>query len=338
MTWDKAVADLVRRYLFAVEQDLPRRLRSDVTRELRTLIEDKLEDRAQRLGQPIDTALTGYVLQEIGRPEEVARRYDSAPQYLVGPRFYPAFMKIAKIGLLGLALLVVFATVLGRLASGAGPSSLVAWDTLWRLLALYYQSALSLFAQAVLVLAILERLLPGQPAARLREWNPHDLPAVPESELARVALVGSVVDLCLTLLAAIILNLFPQWVGVIMVTNGKAALMPLSEFGIRLPLLSIDLWLALSVALTLTVLMRRRWTSVTRWGRVALGLFGAFVVFQIAAASTLHAPAAVPALGPAVRPLAWLITLLPVLALYVPLAHVVQLIRQRPSRAVSEPR
>jgi hypothetical protein len=327
MTWDKAVTDLVRRYLFAVEQDLPRRLRSDVTKELRTLIEDKLEDRAERLGQPVDTALAGYVLQEIGKPGEVARRYDPAPQYLVGPRFYPAFMKIARIGLVGLAVMVLFTTVLGHISSTTGQASLVTLGTLWHLITLYFQLAVTLFGEAVIILAILERTLPGRAAARAREWNPHDLPEAPESELDKVSVIGSVVDVCLTLLVLILLNVFPQWVGVIMVTDGKPSLVPLTDFGLRLPLLAINLWLALAVALKLLVLTQRRWSAVTRWAQVGLGLFGAVIVFQIVARTTLHAPPGVPGFEHALRPLAWLLTISPLFALFAPLTHVVQLIR-----------
>jgi hypothetical protein len=58
MTWPKDVNDLVERYLWAVREELPRRLAEDVTRELRTLIEDKLADRAQALGTPVDLRAT----------------------------------------------------------------------------------------------------------------------------------------------------------------------------------------------------------------------------------------------------------------------------------------
>jgi hypothetical protein len=45
MTTDKTT-DLIDRYLYAVSQELPRGQRDDITRELRTLIEDKLEEQS----------------------------------------------------------------------------------------------------------------------------------------------------------------------------------------------------------------------------------------------------------------------------------------------------
>jgi hypothetical protein len=104
---------------------------------------------------------------------------------------------------------------------------------------------------------------------------------------------------------------------------------------VQLPLLTINVWLALAVALKLLVLAQRRWTAVTRWAQVGLGLFGAVIMAQIVAGTTLHAPAGVPKIERALRPSAGLMTLLPILALLAPLTHVVRLIRARSSNSTA---
>jgi hypothetical protein len=330
MTRDKAVTDLINRYLFAVGEGLPRALGADVTRELRTLIEDKLEDRAQTLGKPIDTALATYVLREIGEPGEVARRYDPSPQYLVGPRFYPAFIRIAKIGLVGLAIMLLFTTALTHALSPNGAKTLFSLTTVARLLGLYFQIAIMLFAEAVIILAIIERTKLGQQATRPREWDPHDLPEMPEVEEDRVSVAGVAVDVCLTVLFGVWLIFFPQWVGVVMVTRDSQPIwVKLTEMGVHLPLVAITVWLVLALALKLIVLGQRRWTKPTRWAEVGLGIAGAAIVFEIAARSSLHAPAAAPGFGVALQVLGSLLYVVPFALLIAPLIRLSGLIRGR---------
>jgi len=330
MTRDKAVTDLIDRYLFAVGEELPRALAADVTRELRTLVEDKLEDRSRALGRPIDAALAGYVLQEIGEPGEVARRYDPSPQYLVGPLFYPAFMRIAKIALIGLAIMLLFTTVLSHALSPNGAKTLLSFATVVHLLGLYLQIAITLFGQAVIVLAILERTKLGQRVARLRAWDPRDLPEVPEAEEDRVSVAGVAVGICLTVLVAVWLNFFPEWVGVVMVAQGgQPVWVRLTEMGLHLPLVAITVWLALALALKLVVLGQRRWTKPTRWTEAGLGILGAAIAFEIAGGSTLHAPAAAPAFQVPLRLLGSFLYVLPFVLLIAPLLRVFGLIRGR---------
>ena len=335
MTWEKAVNDLIERYLFAVGEELPRRLAPDVTRELRTLIEDKLEDRMQALGTPVDLPLTLYVLQEIGEPGEVARRYHPTPQYLVGPRFYPAFIKLLKIGLIGLAIMVLFTTILGQVHSPADSRSLLGLATLLHVVGMYYQIAIALFAQAVIVLAVIERTSLGQAVPSARQWDPRDLPEVPESEADRVSRMGMIVDISLIALVTVVLNFLPQWLGVVMVAHGQTSFVPLADFGIRLPLLAVNIYLAAAIGLKLIVMTQRRWTAITRWARVGVGLLGAAVLFLIAATSSLHAPTSAPEITPALLPLGWALNLVPFAVLLGPLSRLVEIIKGRPRPAIA---
>jgi hypothetical protein len=327
------VTDLVERYVCAVGQELPRRLRADVTRELRTLVEDKLEERARILEKPIDVPLAAYVLQEIGEPGEVARRYDPSPQYLVGPLFYPAFVKIGKIVLAGLAILVILTTVLGHGLSAEGAKTLLTWGTLGRMLARYFQLGITLFGEAVIVLAILERTRLGRRVAPSGRWDPLDLPDAPEAEEDRVTVVGAAVDVCLTILVFAVVNFFPQWLGVVMVNKTGPTFVRLTELGVYLPLIAVNVWLALAVVLKLVVLGQRRWTAPTRGADIGLALFGAGILLEIAARSTLHAPASAPAFEPALRVFGRLLYLVPFAVLIGPFLRIVRLVKGHPAPA-----
>jgi len=293
--------DLIDRYLYAVGEELPRAQRADITRELRTLIEDKLEERAPAGQPPPNAALTAAVLQEIGEPGAVARRYDSRPQYLVGPRYYPVFLRIVKIILAATAFVVLLTTLLNSAAGTAGGAPAFGLITLWGMLGMYFQVALSLFAWLVLVLAFLERT-GSHPRPPAGPWDARDLPAVPHAEEDRVSVPGLTAEICLVLFILVVVNFIPQWLGVLMVRDGHAAeLVPFTAFGVQLPRFAINVWLAVALGLKFIVLGQRRWTRLTRWLEVAVGLLATVVLCLIALRSELHGPAGLPQVDPAMR-------------------------------------
>ena len=325
MTTDKTT-DLIERYLYAVGQELPRAQRADITNELRTLIEDKLEERARGQPSPPDAAVIAGVLEEIGDPNAVARRYDTRPQYLIGPRFYPAFLRIMKIILAAAAFVVLLTTLLRSTAGHGGAAPAFGLAALWTMFGMYFQVALSLFAWLVLVLAILERTgARAKPPAG--PWAARDLPPVPAAEEDRVSVPGLTAESVLVLLILAVLNLAPQWVGVLMVTDGHPGFLPLADLGVRLPVLAINLWLAAAVGLKLIVLGQRRWTFLTRWLEVVVGVLAAAVLWQIVARSALHAPAGVPQLDPAMRLLGRLLFVAPFAVAIQPVLRVIRLLR-----------
>ena len=86
---------------------LPRRQRNDVAFELRALINEGLQDRAEAAGRGVDAAMAIEFLRGFGRPEDVAARY--LPTLTIidpadGRRFLRAtFIGLAIIWCLGLA-------------------------------------------------------------------------------------------------------------------------------------------------------------------------------------------------------------------------------------------
>ncbi len=293
--------DLINRYLYAVGNELPRTQRDDITRELRTLIEDKLEERSHGQAQTPDASLTAVVLEEIGEPAAVARRYDIRPQYLVGPRYYPVFLRIVKAGLGVVAVVVVLTTLLSSAAGSSGAAPEFGLATLASMVGCYLQIAIGLFAWVVLVLAIIERIQSRRPPPA-RPWHARDLPAVSRTQEDRVNAPGLTVGICIVCFVLWMVNAIPQWIGVLMVRDGSAPeFVPLTAFGVQLPLFAINLWLIVGLGLNLVVLGQRRWTPLTRWLEVAVGLLATVVVCLIAMRSELHGPPRLPQVDPAMR-------------------------------------
>ena len=83
-------------YISEVGKHLPRKSRLDIQEEIRSALQDLLEDRSQQSGRPIDDDLIVEVLKEYGSPEKVAASY-LPERYLIGPQLFPAFLKTVQI-------------------------------------------------------------------------------------------------------------------------------------------------------------------------------------------------------------------------------------------------
>src|SRR5512145_2854408 len=98
--------NLIDKYIAEVGKHLPRRNRADIEAEIRSTLEDMLEERKQAHGT-LDDAAVIELLKEYGAPRKVAESY-VGPRYLIGPRMYPFFEMIIRIVfavLVGVALL-----------------------------------------------------------------------------------------------------------------------------------------------------------------------------------------------------------------------------------------
>ena len=90
--------DVIESYVTEVAQRLPRRQRNDVAFELRALIDEGLQDKADASGRAIDAAMATAFLQAFGRPEDVAARYRPTLT-IIDPADGRSFLRATVIGL-----------------------------------------------------------------------------------------------------------------------------------------------------------------------------------------------------------------------------------------------
>lgn len=109
------MAELVERYVHQVGRYLPRKERAEIEAELRSMIQDKLDDRYESVPTQEDVA---SVLSEMGDPRRMAASYNNR-QYLVGPDLYPNMMRILRFGWLTIPPIVIFLNIVMLLASSA---------------------------------------------------------------------------------------------------------------------------------------------------------------------------------------------------------------------------
>jgi hypothetical protein len=271
--------ELIARYLHAIGRNLPRETRSDVTSELGSLLADSVEEKGADLGRALTLEETAGLLNDLGAPETVAARYAPKPHYLIGPGLYPIFMMVLKV-ILGVAAgLPILLMLISDLIGGRGPleaAGIRGWATM---LGMTYQIAFSGGAWAVISFAALERFGISAPLEE-EHWNPLDLP--PVDDRGEVSRVGVTVKIYAVIVFLLLFNLYPEWVGLYNLGPDEGlTVTSLSELGIQLPMLALNLWWLAALGLNLLLLRDGRWRPLSRWFEFGLGLFGAGILYSM---------------------------------------------------------
>ncbi len=270
--------EIIDRYVHEVGRHLPWKLRADVEAELRSLLEETVEERARAAQRPADPELAAQVVREFGAPQEVAMRYVPQDQYLIGPRLFPAFKLTLKIMLIVLAAVSGVALLLAILAPLTGHTEHLNLRQLGESLVKFIATAFFNLALVTLVFAVVERVQ-ARREAKAPAWNPGMLPPVNDPD--RISPVGLVIGMYTILAFAVLFNFYPEWVGVSILDHGVVRLERWlkPEFAMYMPF--INLWWGLDFALKLTVLRHGQWRRETRWAEFGLGLFGTLILYLI---------------------------------------------------------
>jgi hypothetical protein len=289
--------ELIDRYVFEVGRHLPPKSRADIEAELRSTLEDMLEDRSRKAGRPVDDAMVIDLLKEYGAPDTVAATYHST-QYLIGPRLYPFFLFVLRV--VFTVLIVVLLVALGiQLATqplvGAELAKAIGKGLLGIL-----SGAIQAFGNIALVFAILERVLPASEFKLDKEkkvWDPASLMREPEPD--QIKPWGPIAEILFTVAAMIIFNLYPQLIGFGFMKDGEWTFIPAltAAFFRYMPYINV-LW-ALQIALHVLLLRQGRWQASTRWFSIALDATGIFIGYLLLTGPAIvsFSPAALQATG-----------------------------------------
>lgn len=267
--------NLIDRYIAEVGKHLALRNRADIQKEIRSTLEDMLEDRAKQVGHEPDEAMLVDLLKEFGKPEDVAASY-LPERCLVGPTLYPIFSLVTWIALPMLAAVLLITLGIGTFSAG-----MTLFETLegaGKLLLQVGQALVSAFGSIVITFAILERIpwsrkeLQKDKQEESRDWNPRDLPEVQDVE--KFSIPGLAAEIIFTIIAILVFNFFPRIVGYGFLLNNEWTFLPLlsDAFFRYLPFVNA-LW-GLQIILDLALLRRGRWEPATRWLRAALLVLG----------------------------------------------------------------
>ncbi len=260
--------NLIDKYVAEVGKYLPRRNRADIEAEIRSTLEDMLDEQKQATGQA-DEATVIQMLKEYGTPRKVAESY-GARQYLIGPRLYPTFILVTQIAISVLLVIMLVGLGLGLADSDlSGPGFLLTvGESLMNLLG----SLIAVFGNIVLVFAILERTLPAEELEKeTDEWDPAELASEPDPD--RVKFGDQIATILFTAAFLIILNLYPNIIGFGFFQNDEWVFVsPILSDAFFSYLPYINILGVLEIVLSIILLRQGLWQTWTRITRAALEL------------------------------------------------------------------
>lgn len=252
--------NLIERYVHEVGAHLPAKTRQDVQQELRSLLHDASAERGL---SETDSQAISALLREYGHPEVLAASYQKE-KTLIGPWLYPAFRlsyTIAAI-VVGAVFAIGFALQITQGGFNAG-----------ELLKFVLELAQALIFNLGIVVAVfvgLQAFGIGQHAPAPAAWDPAKLPQVQDPD--RVNRTELLVGMLFTLLALLVFNFAPQWIGIGGWQDGRFELIPVltNSFLRFVPWMSA-LWLG-ELALKAAVYRSARWSKALRGLQVLLNV------------------------------------------------------------------
>jgi len=246
---------LIESYVAEVVRHLPRRQRTDVGFELRSLLTEELRDRAGDNEPDAETTLD--LLASFGRPSEVADRYRPAGFTIIRPADAPRFAWVSLGGVAVQWAITLIATYTAP-ATGAGDDWLSRLGTWW------LSAGLGAFWWPGLLvsLSIVAAVIAARRGDDAPEWTPKAAAKLDHDSINRslsvLAIAGALVGIAV-LVAAI--NLATWWPGLPQPVL-DAFVIDEDFLAVRAPW-ALVLWAA-SLATMIAVLVAGRWTRTTR--------------------------------------------------------------------------
>jgi hypothetical protein len=304
--------NLIDAYVSEVGRRLPRTIRSDIEAEIRSILQDMIEERSQKTGKPADEEMTLEVLKSYGDPEKVAATYQGE-RYLIGPRLYPIFILVLRIVLIVTGVLAAVGLGIAVFETTLAPQDAV--ETVIKAIANFGTTVMVALGNIVLIFAIIEWALfragekvevKGLPVQK--KWDPRSLTKV--STRKQVKMGETIVEVVGCFAAIVIFNFYPQIVGFTpslnsIIENGNWSTLTfiplLSEaFFHYVPYLTL-VW-ALTIILDIVLLRKGQWNTVTRIVTIGLKVGSIFIAIGMLIGPSLiavTAPAITSALGDA---------------------------------------
>lgn len=201
-----AKTSLTDRYVWTVTRQLPPESGPDVARELRGSIEESVEGRVAAGEDP--EAAERETIVGLGDPDVLAREYGGRPNHLIGPAYFPAWVRLVKLLLAVIVPLAVIGNVIARsFGSGADFGAVVGGAA-----TLAVQTAVHLVFWTALIFAMVERNMGPLGRDQLVDsWSP-DVLADPAARAKRASLTEMLFEV-VWVVVAIALCLW-QWSGV----------------------------------------------------------------------------------------------------------------------------
>jgi hypothetical protein len=259
---------LVDRYLAAVSEKLPAKLRKDTVTEIRSLIQDALEDQSKSEGREPDDAMMVEVLKQFGSPESIVAPY-LPEKYLIGPQLFPTFILVISIVLPIIAALSLVGFWTGHIQPG--PISGVELITnISNSIGNVLSAVLQGFGNIVIIFAILQWVIPDFKFTS-KEWNPRSLKAIPQPD--KIKRGELITEIFFTLVGLIVFTFYFDKIGIYNNVNGQWSFTPILTYAFTAYIPWLDLLWILTIVLDAILLRRGFWEMGTRVFAILVNAF-----------------------------------------------------------------
>lgn len=254
--------EIIERYLYQVGKHLPANGREDILAEIRSHLEDTLDERTG--GKPTEEDAVG-LLKETGAPRKMAASYNPHSQYLIGPGLYPLFRMVAGI----------------TLAATLGAQLLAGIISLWmgtlinagEFVAGLVTSVPSALGWVVVVFMILQTS--GVQPKIDEDWDPRSLPAFDNKE--EIKRGDQIFGITAGIILLALLIVMPERIGIYSSPGG--------EFYSNPVILQYLPWiyasLALGIGFDIYLLWQGRWNIAGRAMEIGKDVFSIVVVTML---------------------------------------------------------
>ncbi|HEX2925558.1 MAG TPA: hypothetical protein VHP38_04780 [Ruminiclostridium sp.] len=195
--------EMIDRYIYAVTQHLPENIREDVSKELRSNIEDMLPEDATE-------EQTKEILEKLGHPARLADEYNPGKRYLIGPGLYRSYISLLKlvagIAALTLGCIALFSWVFNP------PAAQNSGNLVSDVLSGVFEGALQGAFWVTIVFAFMERggVNGGYNPFAKNKWTLKDLPRIPDSSQKPISRRATTVEMIFTVLITTVLVFRPE--------------------------------------------------------------------------------------------------------------------------------
>lgn len=230
----KSANELIDRYIYQVTKHLTNN-RSDIEKELRSLITDMIEERT--MGKEASQKDVEAVLQVLGNPAELADGYRDNKRYLIGSELFPNYLMVLKIVMFSYLLGATIFTIIDTVTS----SDVTYFKMIGSFLGNIISGGFMAFGWVTIIFALLE--WKGVKLNMTNEWSISTLPPIPVKE-AVIKKGEPISSLIFNILFGALFLFSPQLLGVYTNINGNLSIIPifnLTELARLMPILLLSI-------------------------------------------------------------------------------------------------
>lgn len=263
---------MIRNYLYTVGKYLPASQRDDILKDLEANIYELLEEaHGDREYSPKEIE---DVLYKMGNPKRVAESYLERPRYLIGPQYIDLYLLVVKVALLGISIGLLVVSIIKFIFDG---------DLLQSLLSLVggiWNAGLVMVGIVTIIFSLVEHYGKEEdfPIGNEDEkWSLDTLEQPPE-ETDRIKTSDLIFESIFILIFLAFLN---HGLPLTMIYGEKAFVF--LNYEILSPYIPwINLVLGLNLLLNIYLLIKRRWSILTRLLSIAFDVAGTGILAVLA--------------------------------------------------------